>query len=290
MKTFGLHHLQDYLTYKEQLSSGDYPYREYHKGSLVTIECNDYKWQYKKSDDKIKLGSQGYHLCKLVKASVEKNLEEKQDFDYKRLNSLIAHEELFNPVALSSHIKQDMYSIDIDDCYWTTLYKLGYIDFFLYIKALQKKAWKQGRNASIGSLAAKERIIDFVGNKQVGDVVTLYPDEKLCAVRNHVIYSVWEIFSYIIQTLQDDFLMFFKDCVYVKNIKAKDLVVSYLHTKGHKCKIRHHYLQSFNADPKKHPNLAEWLCYEDNIKENSDNKLKFYQFVEDQNVKQVITE
>jgi len=214
---------------------------------------------------------------------VLKNIEGKSDFDHKRLNSLIAHEELFNPTALISNAGEDMWSIDIDDCYWTTLYKLGYINFFLYIKGLKNKKWKKGRNASVGSLAAKSRIMEFIGSEQIGQTTTILPDEKLCAVRNHVIYDVWEIFSYLIQILEDNFLMFFKDCVYVKNVKSKDLVVNYLHIKGHKCKIRHHNLTSFNAEKK----YASWSCYED-IEESENSRDKFYQFIDSQNVKLII--
>jgi hypothetical protein len=284
IKVFGISTYDKYLEYKEQLKSINYPYVEKHKGSIIRIECNNRVWQYKKGAEdnenenlrNIKsMGNKGFHISKMVRKDVEEYIEKTgDDFDYKAINSLRAYEELYNNEALLKCINKNMWSIDIDDCYWDTFYKLGYISFFTYIRALKKREWKFGRNASLGSLAAKTKVYEYEGDKLINSY-EIPADEKLCAIRNHVIFSVWEIFRDILIENGNNVLMFFKDCTYVSNKITVKKILDFLTTKGYIYKIRSHRLINYTPET----GLVEWYCYDD-----EERRKKYYKFIEEQEI------
>ena len=111
MKNFGISGMAGYKLYKKQLALMNYPYTEIHKGTTISIECDGKRWQFKKGDDHRAMVFKGFHLCRLVKDNVLRNLENIPKFNAKKINALIPVEELFNPVNMVKNTKKDMYSI-----------------------------------------------------------------------------------------------------------------------------------------------------------------------------------
>jgi hypothetical protein len=217
----------------------------------------------------------GFHLSRLVKKDVDKWLDKNIDTLQKRNRDY--KEQCFNVAAIENNLNKFLVSIDINDCYWQTIYNLGYITKNTYEMGLKKKEWKLGRNAAIGSLN-KVEIITRYKNGQVmldesGRPIRIInrKDMTYQHVRHNIIGYVWDMFAALAEMLGDDFYMFLTDCVFTTYERKKE-VEDFFAKYGYSCKSKS--FEFTNID--KESRTVEWIELK-----NSDT-LKYYRYAKNQ--------
>lgn len=269
---------KEYELFKSQLSRTNETYKVVRTGQTFQIICENSTRKYSKIELRKGMKSKGYHLCNLVKKQCECYMTmfesefSKRMVDYNNIDNV--HCQCYNEKGLLNHGKNFAYSIDINDCYWKTLYLLGYIDWYLFIEGLYDDNWKTGRNSSVGSLVKKYYIYNYVGDVLINkrpDIIL--PTQEYITIRNHVLTHVWTVFSGLIKILGDDFLMFFTDCVYVGSRDSKRKAERHLIKAGYMVKTQNHEIESFD----KSKNMVVWDCLEDR-KIGLPITLKYYSF------------
>jgi hypothetical protein len=204
-------------------------------------------------------GKSGYHLCSVVKREVRIWLEKhNQEPPPYRIDYM---EQCINAEVIKANIGKSCTSIDIDSCYWKTLYNLGFIPTHVFIKGLSGgDGWKKARNASIGSLGKIERRRHYIGDKELTNDYYIIPDkiDAFGAVRHAVISHVWhDIFKPLIQLISNELLMFFTDSVYVKS-KAIPIVMDFLKDKNYNFKLKNYDVEGIDTVNKR----IYWYDYE----------------------------
>lgn len=207
---------------------------EYHSsGSVNKIVYGDREFT---SIDLKTASGKGYHLNKMFMNDIDNwilnnaGAIEKWDNNYK--------EQMFNLDAIEKNTKKLVVSIDINDCYWRTAYKLGYITEETYIIGKRKKAWKTGRNACIGSLVKTKTIMPFVNGKMDRERrrIIRTPIEYQY-IRNHIIGHVYKMFNTLFEQIGDSFFMFLTDCLFTTYDKQKQ-VEEYFMEEGYRVKSK----------------------------------------------------
>jgi hypothetical protein len=109
-----------------------------------------------------------------------------------------------------------MIGVDINDCYWSTLFRIGAVSERVYLAGLKGgKSWKLARNTSIGAMN-KKRITCFYNAKGEEEYKRrLIEENDLAGIRYDVITTVYEMAVDIAKELGDDFCYFATDCFYV---------------------------------------------------------------------------
>lgn len=208
----------------------------------------------------------GFHICKTVKKDIEKWIRSNPDFNYNEYEKPDYKEQLFNLELIKKNIGSPVVGVDITNCYFQTAYNLGYISEKVYKMGNRKpKEWKEGRNASIGSLAKTE--INIVYAKGTKKTKKLFSNPKKKAIRNHIISEIYKMFTELIQNvLHEDYYMYLTDCIYV-DVKHLKTVQDFYTSKGYASKYKQFALRYFDAekkyiiwwDYKKERN--KWYCY-----------------------------
>jgi hypothetical protein len=126
----------------------------------------------------------------------------------------------------------DVVAVDINSCYFNTLFQLGAIDKACYRAGFKKKeAYKLARNIAVGSLNRTGLIREWDG---VSEYETTGLERRNTAVvRLDVIDTVYNRSLEIAQALGDSFLYFLTDCFFIRPSglpKLKLLLDSYLYT------------------------------------------------------------
>jgi len=122
----------------------------------------------------------------------------------------------------------DIVEIDIDEAYWRTAFLLGVISEKIYIEGSKQtgKISKLGRLIALGSLAKKQDVYKFKGNR------LLKHEVKRSRLTENIWYSICKRVGdlmYEAKTIAgSDFLLYWVDGIYVKNNpetiqKIKDL-------------------------------------------------------------------
>ena len=179
----------------------------------------------------------GFHISKMVHRDVDlwlaqnEHLLNERSHDYK--------EHLFNLEAIRANIGKPLLSVDINNCYWVTLLKMGFITDKTYIMGLRKKKdWKLGRNASVGGLAKSDIITPFLHGKPVYGMKTVKKaDMKYQYVRNNVIGSVYDMFVKLHQEIGSKFMMYMVDCV-VTDPNSLKYVKRFFNQMGYQTKVK----------------------------------------------------
>lgn len=252
------------------------------KSYLFITEGNTSRIQYGEKEfvyiDTKSIGSQGHHINKYFMDDIDQWLLKYGD-------SLAAYpqnyqEQIFNINSIEGCIGEQLVMIDINDCYWMTARRLGYITEQTFIKGLKLKQWKIGRNACIGSLAKTTVItpfIDGVASRLRRQV--LRPDPKRQYIRNHIIGEVYELFTQIISEIQDDFFMFLTDCIVTRYSRLKD-VQAHLTIRGYKFKHKPMEFREVDRRAKK----ITWYDYQSSVfdtrfdRETKQGKTKYYHY------------
>ena len=181
-------------------------------------------------------GGNGHHISKLFREDIDAwILKNKGKIPIWDTNYT---EQMFNLKAIEYHMGQQLTMIDINDCYWHTAYKLGYITELTYVKGRKLKAWKIGRNACIGALIKTKTKQGYTKGKidsNKRNIVRTTPEYH--NIRNHIIGHVHKIFNHLFNQMGNTFCMFLTDCIVTTYGKKRE-VERYLHQEGYKTKSK----------------------------------------------------
>lgn len=181
-------------------------------------------------------GGQGHHLSKIFMQDIDAwILKNKGKIPIWDTNFT---EQMFNLKAIEYHMGQQLTMIDINDCYWHTAYKLGYITELTYVKGRKFKAWKIGRNACIGALIKTKVAQGYTnGKRDPNKRKVLRTPPEYHNIRNHIIGHVHKLFKYLFDQMGNTFCMFLTDCIVTTYAKKRE-VEKYLHQEGYKTKSK----------------------------------------------------
>lgn len=225
--------IERYETQLMLLKQRNEDFTEYISGSTRRIKFRSLEYAY--VDIKSNAGL-GFHISRMLKADVDRWLEKNR---HELQHHLRAYkEQMYNIEAIKKSIGQPLVAIDINDCYWTTVWRLGYITDETYYAAKRKKEWKIGRNASIGSLSKSEVSTPYRNGKPIASQRKVVRSRiEYQYIRNHVINKVYEIFYRLFLELQDTFFMFLTDCVFTTPANY-NYVVKFFQTEGYSVKMK----------------------------------------------------
>jgi hypothetical protein len=248
-------YLADFINYKEN-------FKVIHNGSAIIIECRDMSWRF---IDYGGISGNGYHLSKFVYEDARNyilNNPNSNNLKPKKEGSLTDNVDLevqkANMKGLKKHEGQQIYCVDVNNCYWDTAYKMGFITQTTYLKGLKKKEWKIGRNASIGGLSKVVVESVFVDGIKI-ESAPIKPEVDLSIIRDSIVSHVHESFLSILKRLGDDWLMYFTDCVYVPLDKVNE-VQEYFKELGYHTKVTTYQLDKVNLET----GMINWYDYQKN--------------------------
>ena len=227
------------------------------------------------SFDRTSVINNGYFISNSVKKDVANWLADENNTLVERNRDYV--EQKFALENIENNIGKMLLTIDINDCYWQTAYNMGYITQKTYEKGLEKKAWKVGRNASIGSLCKTEMVTTYKNGMIVrGEDKRLkrkiiHRDERYQHVRHTIIGFVHDTFMDLAKQLGEDFFMFLTDCVFT-SIEQKDFVEDFFKGYGYKCKYKTFEFMGLDREDR----VVSWV----ELKEV--NKPKYYKYAESQ--------
>lgn len=214
-----------------------------HDGSSILIEFNNKAWRFV---DYGGVNGKGFHLCKFVKSDVEKYITENPNSEY--IKDVKANKDLeiqkANEIGLKKYLGKQIYCLDVNNCYWETAFKMGFISKSTYLRGMKNKDWKTGRNASIGSLSKVVVASEYIkGIRQEPKIIEQETD--LSPIRNAIVNHVHGLFLDILNKLGEDWLMYFTDCVYIPYEKIKE-VQDFFISHGYETKLSTYQLDSYD--------------------------------------------
>jgi len=264
---------RDFLKEKAYLESKGYDFETKIKGNVATINVNGRSFRYI-DRDKVSANS-GYHLSKMVMNDVDKLVTIDEDTPF--MDAM--REQIFEIDNCKANIGKDGIAIDITNCYWITARRLNIISERTFIKGLKKAEWKKGRNASIGSLAARTIIKSYVrGKHQRKQNIIIEPQPHREYARYLVLKYVFETFMEIINLLGNDFCFYLTDCIFLtQNYKAVKEVYRILQSRGY------YEAKSFNyqlIDVMEDEKQIHWIDFSKTVE--SKRQKKYYKYSETQ--------
>ena len=243
-------YLNDFVTYKKD-------FKLLQDGSTMIIKCDDKVWRFL---DYGGVQGKGFHLCKFVNQDARLFIENNPNSEIlKNKNSNIDLEvQKGNMDALQKYLGKQIYCVDVNDCYWDTIYRFGVISQETYLRGFKNKDWKTGRNASIGSLSKAIVETEFKGGLRVKSEL-LDTDMRMSSIRNSIVSEIHNMFLELMRELGDNWLMYFTDCLYVP-IEHITRVRKYFELKGYQTKVNTHQLDKINLEN----GLVYWHDYDKN--------------------------
>lgn len=242
-------------------------------GSMETLTIGNKTYV---REDIGEFSGKGFHLSKMVKQDVADYLEEHGEVDSHGHDYMEQMFDLNNINRVVGKTDESIVAIDINDCYWKTIYNLGYITNKTYLAGRRKKEWKLGRNASIGSLAKTKVVVPYENGKMVlSKKQTIKQPEGFVNVRSHVINHVYRMFEDLRHELGTHFFMFLTDCVFV-NVRQLGRVKKYFKLRGYDCK--HSVVEFTDVDYVNR--IIKWKKFPD-YEVNTDGSIKYLGFVKD---------
>jgi|688.fasta_scaffold96605_7 hypothetical protein len=147
--------------------------------------------------------------------------------------------------CVEGEVFEKPYSIDIKQAYWETAYKAGWINKEIYLQGLSID--KRIRLAALGTFAKRVYHYEFNGKGEesmVGIAEPKYP--HVFFNQANTIYKVMEDCRGIVGT---DFLFYWTDGVYVKNLDAAKKVEQVLRECGYEYKTErlHRIIRDYNG-------------------------------------------
>lgn len=237
--TLGMQHFyryfNDFVEYKKD-------FKLYRNGSTIRIEYGEKSWRFV---DYTGVAGKGFHLCKFVANDAREYVKNNAMATAVVKPTMDLEIQKANLAGLAKYVGQQIYCVDVDDCYWDTAYKMGVISYNTYMRGLRKKEWKTGRNASIGALNKIMVVTEYINGQQV-KTEPIKADEGVAVIRNNIIYNVHNIFLTILKRLGDDWLMYFTDCVYVPYEQIAG-VRAYFTGLGYQTKVSTYQLDEVNV-------------------------------------------
>lgn len=268
-----------YKAVRDYLVSGRRTFYERHCGSSKSILYEGKEFMYV---DYEKNKGSGHHLSKMVLGDVRRwvcaNGIEKINYD-----GFPYVEQMFNLNSIERVIGEPIVAIDINDCYWVTAYKLGYISYRTYISGRRKKEWKVGRNASIGRLCSVEVIDAYIkGSLDKSLRQCIRQPEEFIAIRNSIVSHVFKNFYRLYKEIGDVFYMFLTDCVFTEYNKFK-YVKKFFNDAGYDVKAKAVEFIRLDRDL----NTIHWFDFEAGFKDGKDRRSKYYTYTDSQLVESV---
>ena len=262
-------HINQFPRVISEFINGGASFQVINDGSSTIVRWQDKSWRF---IDYGGVAGHGYHLSKNVIKDAENYILTHKDADKlkkKKEGAIIDNIDLevqkANMNALQRYEGEQIYCVDISDCYWDTAFKLGFISQTTHLSGLKKKEWKVGRNASIGALAKNVTVVDYIdGIKQAPRRVE--PEVDLSPIRDAIVNHVHQMFMELIANMENDWLMYFTDCLYVPYSK-REQVIEYFKNLGYQTKESTYHLDSVDT---KTGNVV-WHDYQKN-------KAKWFQF------------
>ena len=132
-------------------------------------------------------------------------------------------------------IGQEALAIDINHCYWRTIFLNGRITEATYLKGIAKPEYKDGRLIAVGTLGKILTIKEFKEGIKIKEYIDDTDYLKYGGFFWEVIGKVYALLMDLWHTLKEDFLMFLTDCVVIDPSKtelAKQIIEK--HGYGHK--------------------------------------------------------
>jgi hypothetical protein len=250
-------------------------------GSINTIIHNGKEYI---GVDVKEMAGKGYHLSQVLQRDID--LWVASNRATLTPNNTEHLEQMFNLSAIEKSVGKIGVAIDLDDCYWNTTHRLGYIRYKTFIAGLRKKQWKTGRNAAIGALAKRKYVVPFFMGKpqfQNRKEPIDSPDEYRW-IRNDIIGSIYNLFYGLYELIGDEFYMFLTDCVFT-SYEARPIVEKYFADHGYKFKSKP--IEFLRVDRMKRK--ISWHDFTGTKKDSKDNVLqtgvdRYYMF----SMKQVV--
>lgn len=204
-----------YKRHIEDLRNIQNPYRivEYSSRIIVTsnVDGADIKREFVKNYYKTK----GLHIVAMTYNSVRERI---LSGEYVPKNTDTARidppNSFYNEdILLKMSSGEEIIAVDINSCYFNTLFQLGAISEKVYKSAFRKKSeYKDARNIAVGSLGRVGYITEYDGEKEMKGLER----RDTAVVRLDVIDTVYNRSLKIAKELGSDFLFFLTDCFFIR--------------------------------------------------------------------------
>ena len=216
-KTFDGGNLKQFESFLDKQISHKSNFKVVSSGlSRTIIFDSGIKFRYfsKSNKDNIK----GAYFVNLVRKQVDKYIESGKPLPpyTERVNA-----QCFNKPAISKAIKNkvDVDCIDLNSCYWTTAYNLGFIDKALFDKGIGS-GHKLGLVVSIGALNK----LPLIETYESGDFTSRKYDyefnKRYSPFYWSIISKVQSIMMEVYEALSDDMYMWLTYCAFVNSNKS----------------------------------------------------------------------
>jgi hypothetical protein len=118
--------------------------------------------------------------------------------------------------------KGELKEIDLTSAYWSTMYRLGYIDENIYLKGLQME--KLTRLVSIGALASKKTIYEYDGNDEGKAVKTgVKFNKQTFDIWFSVVYATDLLIKEAINNTRADYFFYWVDAIFTDTASAEKI-------------------------------------------------------------------
>lgn len=159
---------------------------------------------------------EGLELVTMVRRELRKRIEEGNNAPRFKVGTKVVRFHIENMTSAMND-GAEIAEVDLNACYWTTAYHLGFLSEELYAKGWQKrKSAKIGLLAAIGSLNKKTYTEDFEFGSSKG-VVRDSKDDMFRPYYWAVINRVEEVMYKAINAVpKHHFMMWLTDCIYIR--------------------------------------------------------------------------
>jgi hypothetical protein len=118
--------------------------------------------------------------------------------------------------------KGDLKEIDLTSAYWSTMYRLGYINETIYLKGLQME--KLTRLVSIGALASKKTIYEYDGNDKGKAIKTgIKFNKETFDIWFSVVYATDLLIKEAISETGADYFFYWVDAIFTDSESAEKI-------------------------------------------------------------------
>jgi hypothetical protein len=213
-------------------SKSDFNVRMYGLSRIIEFPNSDTRFRFfgtEKKTDRI----EGSYFVTLVRKEIDAYIEKNgiPKIHHK------PHIQLFHTNNIKENFNKPLSAIDINSCYWTTAYNLGYISEELFQRGIKSNK-KMGLLVSIGSLNKLPLIQVYKNGKFKKQYLDHEYSDRYSPFFWNIIDVVYNMCMEIYDMLGDDFYAWITDCVHVSQDK-KEAVEHYFeaHNYGHKSNI-----------------------------------------------------
>lgn len=166
---------------------------------------------------------QGLHLISLVKKDIDSYIQNggaipKIPKDKPYL-TFINYQNLY----LFGEGEQAL-GIDINHCYWRTIYLQGVITDETYQKGIENPDYRDGRLIAVGTLGKKISVTKYRDGEKVDEFIDDRDYIKYGGFFWQVLSKIYDLMLDLYNSLGKDFLMFLTDCIIIKPSRKADAI------------------------------------------------------------------